>query len=140
MNHLSEDKLLEYVLAIIEDESEIEAIENHLESCDDCRARLDNINKDIDAIAGVKSPIVPLPQLPAKKSFRIGGVILRAAALLLFGFLTGYIVADYTRPEPVNVSPSYLILSPPPDSAIGIVLSDATAPGIDYYRNSQANQ
>jgi hypothetical protein len=133
MNHISEDKLLELALEIIEDDAERDAIEKHLQNCSQCSQRLETIRSDIGTIAGVKGPIIPLPAQIYKRKRHISYTILRVAALLVFGFAVGYTISNIGHHEQVNVVPSYLNLSPPPDSLIGSGVCDATEISPQYY-------
>ena len=133
MNHISEDKLLELALEIIENDAERKAIEKHMQNCSQCSRRLEIIRGDIDTIAGVKGPIIPLPAQFPRQRWHIGYTILRIAALLVFGFAAGYAISNLAHREPANVVPSYLNLSPPADSLIGSGVCDATEISPQYY-------
>jgi hypothetical protein len=126
MNHINEDTLLKYVLEIIDDEHEYSDIKYHLTTCAECRTRLEKIQSDLDIIGDIKPAGSDIDLPVRQKRQNIFYPILRAAALIIFGIVIGYGAANLRKPDNVSVTPSYAILSPAPDSLVGVAVSDAT--------------
>ena len=139
MNHISEDKLLEYALGTIESESESAEISEHLKKCRECRNSLASIKNDIDMLAGIKpNKHIKIPsQQSRSKTFAYS--LLKIAALLIIGFIAGIGSSVLLYERPVRVMPSYTKLSPPADSLANMAISDATRPGTDYIDISNGN-
>jgi hypothetical protein len=133
MNHPSEDRLLEYALEISEADRDRADIGNHLATCRECSARLEDIRKDIEIIAGVR-PRGRVLQAPAPKA-RHGWVYAasKAAALVIFGVLVGFAGSAWLSQEPAAVSPAYVTLTPPEGPLAGCAVSDATSMSSRYY-------
>jgi hypothetical protein len=132
MNHITEDKLLEFALGICSNQAVYTEIETHLVDCLECCVQLNAIQRDIMVISGIRGPepvlrIPSIPHRPAKYA------VLKVAALVFLGFLVGMGTFSLTHREPVYVLPSYLKSSPPPDSLMGCVVSDATEINAGYY-------
>jgi hypothetical protein len=125
MSHPPDDKLLELVLDLL-DESEVQTLREHLSECADCQARFARIHSRTEVLGSV-SPAGRPPAYPGRRSRpRVLPSILKAAALLLLGFCGGFATGEYVRPESVNVVPSCLAASSPPDSVARYAASDAT--------------
>lgn len=107
MEHLTEDALTKAVLEVL-DESEQAAGQQHLSSCPDCRSRFEDLKQQTTALGSVQLNL-PLPALPLplKRGFR-AGMALRIAAVLVLGFLIGYLTSDLSQPCQTNVIPQYL--------------------------------
>ncbi len=134
--HISEDKLLEYVLEITENDKEQSAIEEHLEACQSCHSRLKELRSDIDVISSVR-PHRPVGVTPVG-SRRHNAVypLLRAAALIVIGLGIGYGASVWQKDEPARVVSQYMRLSVPADSVSRYAPSDATDASADYYRRT----
>ena len=133
MTHRNEDELLAYALEAVESEEERAGIARHLEACSDCRARLESMRAEIDAIAGVR-PSCRSAQLPSPiPRPSLAAAILRAAALIAVGIVAGFGVGSKVPREPVVISPAYVETSPPAAGAEGSAVSDATAIPAAYY-------
>ncbi|MBU0509687.1 zf-HC2 domain-containing protein [bacterium] len=125
MNHLSEDKLLEYVLELLDGNDERD-VRLHLEKCEECRHRYEKVQREVSMFGGVEATGT-IPAFPLRRARSpVLHVALRAAALLLIGFLAGYGTSNWTCPTPVNVIPAYTELSPPADSLARFAVTDAT--------------
>ncbi|MBN1505013.1 MAG: zf-HC2 domain-containing protein [Candidatus Eisenbacteria bacterium] len=147
MTHRTEDELLAYALEVVESEEERAAIATHLETCPECRGRLESIRADIEAIAGVRPSRLAagiLDRRPRVQVVRagLGGVRgfplrawLRAAALIVIGLVVGFGVGSRVEREPVFISPAYMEASPPAVAASGAAVSDATAVTPGYYES-----
>jgi hypothetical protein len=133
MDHINEDKLLEFVLETLVNEAERAEIEGHLRSCPDCREKLAGLNGDIEAIGGIKGRFEMAEIYYPRKERLIGYAFLKAAALLILGFIGGLVVSGELHHEPVSISASYMKLSPPADSILGYTACDATEINPEYY-------
>jgi predicted anti-sigma-YlaC factor YlaD len=126
MNHLNEDKLLEYLLETSTDTSERAKITEHLSACPECRRLLEDIRDDIEIIGGVR-PLRPVLRIPYRRVSRnLVYQALRIAALIIFGIAIGSGGSKWISRQPATVSPAYVKLSPPPDSVSSYVVADAT--------------
>jgi hypothetical protein len=123
--HLSDDTLLQCCLNLLEP-VEVRLADEHIKVCDSCRKRYEVIQAETLLLGTVRGD-APAPPLPARSySSVFMRTLLRAAALLLLGFLTGFGTSRWTTREPINVVPSYLLTQPPADSVAAIAAEDAT--------------
>ncbi|MBP1656998.1 MAG: hypothetical protein H6Q31_1599 [Bacteroidetes bacterium] len=99
MNHPDEDTLLKYVLEVL-DTSDARELKGHLDACASCRLACDTIERQVRQLGTVSFPI-ETPDLPLPASTRRPYVlyVLRAAAILLVGFVLGYTTALMREPE-----------------------------------------
>ncbi|TFH64718.1 MAG: hypothetical protein E4G91_04930 [Candidatus Zixiibacteriota bacterium] len=140
MNHLSEDQVLEYVLEIIDNDSERELMAAHFRLCPDCGAKFENIKSDLDIIGGVK-PYRRLMQMPNPKARQISlYAVIKVAALFIFGIFVGFATANWIDREPAVVTYAYLTLTPPSGSQAGCAVSDATEVSPVYYEEILKSQ
>jgi len=104
--HVTEDDLLKFALETCDD-AEVQAISEHLASCDACRERLAYLCGDIAAIAGVRPEVksIPLPFRSQRPS--AWKTVARMAAILLLGFVSGLAVSRWVCRCPVTVVPQY---------------------------------
>ena len=104
MSHPNEDQLLKLVLELL-DGDETRHIKEHLAECEPCQRRLEELQHQTEMIGSIEPEIdrefYPLPVI---KRFR-SVTLLKAAALILIGFLAGYGASQFSQPEPVNVVP-----------------------------------
>jgi hypothetical protein len=140
MNHPNEDQLLAFALETDAGDDERKAIAAHLATCDQCRAGLDGIENDLRVIGGVRPQRHAAPiTLPKRRPIFVF-TMLKAAVLIIFGVVIGYSSARLTPHRPANISPSYMVLSPPADSMLGYAAIDATAFGERYYEEQLENR
>jgi len=133
MNHINEDKLLEYALEVLPDRAESDVIERHLESCPDCAAILEKIRGDLELLGSIR-PNHPVLKIPFRRArIRFVYSLIKAAALLILGMAAGYGISNWINEEPAVVSQAYLRLSPPPDSTLGFAAADATEISSNAY-------
>lgn len=134
MKHIDGDKLLEYALETVSEVGERKEIERHLDDCPECRSQLKAIRDDLEFIGSLKPSLTePKPEVsPRRKKYLYG--IIRAAALIIFGFFIGLAVSGGSEPEDVYVTPCYVQLTPPADSLEGFAESDATGSSTHAYR------
>jgi len=117
MNHPDKDKILKYVLDVL-DTDEIQSVTKHLEECEACRSELRKVKEEVDTISKF-DPVIelePSPVLKIKKSVFIR--ILKVAAILVIGFFSGYLASETMRSKPVNVVEQHLIVKAPETSII----------------------
>jgi hypothetical protein len=132
MTHPSDDQLLELSLQLLDDDETL-LLREHLDQCDQCRERFARTLSDTALLGSVRAGVEP-PLMPSLRAHRIMfSPILKAAALLVLGFFGGLAAADLVRKPEVNVVPSYLIVSSPPDSVARYPVSDATALGVNLH-------
>ncbi|GEM_PF-2921085 len=140
MNHIDEDRLLEFALEIIDGDTEGRAaIAAHLEQCPECAVRLKNLTGDLDLIAGVR-PYQPLLSVPNPKGRRaLVYSIIRAVAFVAIGVFVGFSAARWFDRGPAEVSFAYITLTPPDDTRGG-AFSDATGIPPSYYEEILRSQ
>lgn len=107
MEHYNDDTLLKSVLHLL-DKGEETDVRDHLSRCAKCSRRLDILKAETEVIGSfvphVAQNVPPLPQ--AKRiSF---APLLKVAAILVVGFLAGYLTSEWTRPDPISVVPQNL--------------------------------
>ncbi len=95
--HLSDDSLMQYALDLLDDDDR-EAVAAHLAGCEQCRTRLEIVRGDIAAIEQVEVTI-PSPPLsfPVQRRTNAWAVLVRAVALILVGFVTGWYLSSQVR-------------------------------------------
>lgn len=127
MNHLHEDQILKYMLDTL-DSVENKSVKNHLENCKKCTSLLHNIKSDFEIIDSYNPHVEYDNFLPQRNKIEVNNW-LKVAAVLVLGFLTGYLTSNYTKPDQVTVVAQTLIpQSPQIDSSDYIV-----CPNIDIY-------
>lgn len=99
MTHPEADHLLGFVLDTL-DTAEARRVTDHLSACPECRRAVERLRREVDTIASaVRSDpeglVLPLPA-PERP---IGSALVRAAAVLVLGFLLGYASAVVSRQE-----------------------------------------
>jgi hypothetical protein len=107
IDHWDDDVLLKSVLGLAEARQEGQ-LQDHLRDCSTCRLKYERLKAEIEIIGSFNPPIgVAAPSLP--KAVRIPfKSLLKIAALLTVGFLTGYVASELTQPVAVNVSEQYI--------------------------------
>lgn len=107
MKHYDDDILLKSVLQLLDDGEETE-VRGHLSQCQDCSRRLEILKAETGVIGGFVPHVAPnVPPLPQAKRISFAP-LLKVAAILVIGFLAGYLTSEWTRPDPVNVVPQNL--------------------------------
>jgi hypothetical protein len=99
MNHPDEDTLLKFVLEVL-DASEARDLKSHVDACASCRRTCNTLERQVRQMGAVSFPVetpdLPLPQAPRRSSAMF---ILRAAAVLIVGFILGYATALIREPD-----------------------------------------
>ena len=117
MNHIDNDRLLEWQLQLL-DPLEAKEIESHLSECGDCRNRFEQLTGDIEQLSSVKlkvhTPSLPMP----KPVWYHRAKMWRAAAILIIGFAGGYATSYSIHPSVIEVSPMYTQLVTTPDTLV----------------------
>jgi anti-sigma factor RsiW len=117
MNHPDDDRLLKLVLELLDADEEVQ-LKDHLAKCDSCRVRFERIRSETEVIGSIEPEIdtqaYPMPQTtrPALVAW------MKVAALLLIGFMAGYVTSNATRPAYVNVVPQQLKVKSPPEHVL----------------------
>ena len=108
MKHISEDILLKSTLKLLENGEEA-SVQMHLSQCDECRNRYFQVKQENEIIGSFDPQFeVEVPPLPKAKKITFMP-LLKAAAILAIGFLTGFLVNEWARPNPVNVIPQNIM-------------------------------
>jgi hypothetical protein len=111
MNHLSEDFTLKFALETLS-KNEMDSVQEHLSGCDKCHSQLLRIKKELDVIGSYNPEVEDVYFLPSNKNNKFS-LLLKVAALLLIGFLFGYITSDYLDPIQINVTAQKVIPKTP---------------------------
>lgn len=130
--HISEDRLLEYALAITEDDVDRAEVEAHLQICPSCRFRLMQVQGDINVISSIRPRRSENAPRRSSKRRDLTFRLLRSAALILFGLVAGFGAFSRLEKEPARVTPQYLLLSSQSDSLSRYAASDATDVSAGY--------
>lgn len=133
--HINDDKLIEYALEIIYDDTERAGMKEHLEACRPCRDRLKKLQDDIDVIGSIHPQRIIASTRGRSRMRRALYSMLRAAALIIIGVAIGFGASAWLEDEPAHVSYQYIALSPPADSIGTYVVSDATDISSSYDRH-----
>ncbi len=131
MNHPSDDLLLKAELELL-DEPGARELAEHLAQCEPCRARMEKIQNDTRLLGEVRASgtVPPLPKPRAQTGIMY--TLLKAAALLIVGFLAGFTASRYSCPPPVTVVQSYLTASTPADTITQFAVCDPVdIPGLN---------
>ena len=132
MNHIDNDTLLKFVLELLDDQ-ENKRIQEHLSQCERCRATLENTQRQIDIIGSI-DPEIDALHYPLPRAQHISFLpVLKAAALVLIGFVVGVGTANLHQPEQVNVVPQHIELSSPQSPAAAFTSCES----LDIYTNFQ---
>lgn len=111
MKHPDENTLLKYVLELLESEEET-LVKIHIEKCENCKEKYKQIKDGTNLLKGFDPEIeTGNMSLPVKKEF-IFSFWLKAAAILLIGFILGYYTAIQINSKEVNVVEQNLISKP----------------------------
>jgi hypothetical protein len=135
MTHRTEDELLAYALEVVDSDEERDAIAAHVAECPECRQRLEHLRQDIEVIGGVRPRRQVLRTPYPRQRLAVAHGIIRAAALVVLGFLVGLGASSWAGREPVFLSRAYVELSPPDESLTAYTVSDATDVPIEYYED-----
>jgi len=106
MTHPDEDTLLKQALDLLEGE-EREEVTAHLYSCSSCRQKFQTLERETEMLGSLEADIplssFDMPSRWRMSTPRFAGI----AAVLLFGFLSGYGFSLVSRPADVTVVPHY---------------------------------
>jgi hypothetical protein len=93
MTHPDSDTLLKYTLRIL-DGPEESIVQNHLSTCEQCRVLQQDLQGEVKMLGGVNLHIgMPEPPRLPRRS-RVSLAVSRLAAVLVLGFLMGYVTAQ----------------------------------------------
>jgi len=110
--HPDHDTLLKYALQTLS-AGEAGKIRKHVGACRGCRARVERLEREIGLLGSIRPQLsAAIPPLP-RKSMPWPSVWLRAAAILVVGFLLGLSTAQFVQPRPVDVVEQYVVPQPP---------------------------
>ncbi|MDP8206765.1 MAG: hypothetical protein P9L92_08900 [Candidatus Electryonea clarkiae] len=106
MKHPDDDTILKLSLDLLDDD-DTKNIKSHISRCDECGKKHQKATDDIELIGSfelpVKSKIIPLP----RSRHHLLRTVLKAVAILVFGFITGYSVSELTHESYINVVPHH---------------------------------
>lgn len=112
MDHLNDDILLKSALGLL-DEAEEKRIEDHVKTCDQCRNQRNSMNHQIEII-GSFEPKLDVQAYPLPRARSIPFLpLLKAAAILIIGFMLGYLTSELSQPRAVSVMEQQLITKAP---------------------------
>ena len=102
MTHVDDDTLLKFVLEILDNPDE-SLVRDHLSMCTECRQKSANFQHDVAALGTVEflHDRVAQPRMPRTTRGRLSA--LTAAAVLVAGFLGGYVTSELSNPDRVVV-------------------------------------
>jgi len=104
--HVTEDDLLKFALETCND-AEAQAISEHLAACDVCRERLARMRDDIATIAGVRPEVERIALPFHSQRPKVWRAVVRMAAVLLIGFVSGLAASRWVCRCPATVVPQY---------------------------------
>ena len=99
MTHPDSDTLLRFVLRTLDD-SENEAVVQHLSLCEQCREEERKVEWEVRRLSSIDIPlemVIP-PVLPRRSRVLVAAS--RLAAVLAVGFVLGYATAELSNPIP----------------------------------------
>ena len=100
MKHPDEDTLLRQVLELL-DVEEQEELSSHLAACASCRKKLVELKRETETLGSV-DPEIPEPHIEMPRRHRLLPLPpVRAAAVLLIGFLAGFGIARLSTPPEI---------------------------------------
>jgi anti-sigma factor RsiW len=102
MKHPDTDALLQAILETLQ-EPERTSVQQHVSGCPECAAQMKELESQVQTITRVAFPSVEIvpPRLPVRHA--AGKSILKAAAVLVLGFLMGYATAHLAEREPRSI-------------------------------------
>ena len=131
MKHPDDDSLLKSVLELL-DEHEASELKNHLRQCDDCRKRFERLRREMNIISSIE-PKINQQTFPLPRSNNITYVtLMKAAALLIIGFMAGYGVSHLSSPECVNAVGHQLKPSAPPESLMRYAACESVDMAVNF--------
>lgn len=126
MNHIDDDRLLEYALKTRNDPDFTGEIERHISECESCRAALVRIQNELVFLASVEfKDEIPPCEIPRSSSIWTG--VLKAATLIVLGLVGGYVMASLDRSDGPVVLPPSSSFSALATAAGGMAVSEATS-------------
>lgn len=112
MNHLDEDILLKSALKLLDNQNE-KLVNQHLSECPECSSLFKNIESQTQIIGNYEPEIEETYYpLPKEKSIPFG-TMMRFAAILIIGFLFGFLTSEYISYSYINVEEQHLIPKSP---------------------------
>lgn len=109
--HIGQDTLLKFALETLEAPAKTR-VQTHLEGCSRCRKELGEIQGTMQTIEGVEVELpLEIPPLPAARPRSM--FWMRAAAILLVGFLLGFAASESRRSPTVAVVQQQILTRSP---------------------------
>jgi hypothetical protein len=97
MTHLDDDTLLRSALETL-DERDNALARAHLAVCLQCKERMERVREEVGRLSGISVEVGEVAAPSLRRRWVAVPALARAAAILAFGFLAGYVTADLTAP------------------------------------------
>ncbi len=111
MNHIDQDTLLKLTMGLLEPVTDQQVME-HIMQCPECMQSYITAKSQADMLGSYQPEFeVPKFPLPSAKIRRFTP-LLKIAAILTIGFLTGFVFSEMTSTEPVLVVQQTLVSKP----------------------------
>jgi hypothetical protein len=128
MNHFEDDIILKFVLETLDDDKTA-VIKKHLMECEICSAKFNKTKKQIEVISSYNSEVEDV-YYPLPKRNNTFNVWLKRAAVLIIGFIGGYITSVLSQPDQITVVEQHLITKTPAVSVIHF----NSCPNVDIWQ------
>lgn len=140
MYHIDENRLLAYVLEVLDCDADRNEIAEHLHGCPECSAQLERIRGDVQIISSIQPYARVLQMSNPRGRRRRAYAILRAPVMIVLGVFVGFGIASLVRNPPTEVVPQYVVLSPPDGRSPGSAATDVTEVPLRYYEDLLGKQ
>jgi anti-sigma factor RsiW len=108
MNHIENDRLIQFVLGIL-DEQDNAIISDHLSTCESCRAEAKSVEQAVRIMGSIEIPVnAKRPALIHNQRKPMHSVYKLAAGLAV-GFLLGYTLGQSSNSVPPTVVPQRIM-------------------------------
>lgn len=112
MNHPDEETLLKYSLETL-DAADASLVREHLSVCQVCRKQQTKIHAELERMSGVAINVDGAAPPMLQRKVRVLRAAARVAAVLVVGFLAGYMTAELSNPlHPMPVQQRLIPRSP----------------------------
>ncbi len=118
MDHLSEDTAIKHLLGLLNEDEKIKT-DNHVRYCDKCRELLEEIETGLIELKEIEPAINPgfIP-LPDKRK-PVLYTLLKVAAILLVGFISGFELSRNSCRRVITIAPHQKQAVQPVDTTSG---------------------
>ena len=126
MTHIDDQTILRYVIDTL-DEEERSAVLGHISACEQCMREAERTRSDVERISGFALHLPKTTPPPLMRRASPLAVIARMAAVLVVGFLLGYVTAEMSNPTVSIPVKERLLVSSADSHGPGYAPSEATA-------------